>query len=105
MRLPLGNHAKANAEMSLLGRKNPEETLSQLRDIHGESYLFKKMVNGLFYAKAIAFASWRIPVMEQRKLKVKRLLRKKYLLRHRNLYIIELTSCYRSTTINGRTEF
>ena len=76
MRLPLGNHAKANAEMSLLGRKNPEETLSQLRDIHGESYLFKKIVNGLFYAKAIAFASWRIPVMEQRKLQVKRLLRK-----------------------------
>ena len=75
MRLPLGNHAKSNAEMSLLGRKNPKETLEQLESVHGESFLIKKLINGLFYAKAIAFAPWRIPTMEKRKIQVKDLLR------------------------------
>ena len=31
-----GKSCKSNAEMSLLGRKNPKETLEQLESVHGE---------------------------------------------------------------------
>jgi|UPI00048B23FB rifampicin phosphotransferase len=74
MNLPLGDHAKANAEMSLLGRKNELETLETLRNVHGEASLFRKCLNSLNYAKTMATAPWRITVLEQRAVRVRELL-------------------------------
>lgn len=61
-----GEMGKANGEMSILGRINPDLTMEDLIRRHGSPSLPRRLYNSIFYVISIARASQRIFAMEAR---------------------------------------